>query len=75
MDLDFSDSSNSSFKDVISALNPELRRDVIVINSDSNSSFPERIGEAHADHLQPKKRGRKKGIYLRFLVSYLINQH
>lgn len=72
MDMDFSDSSNSSFKDVISAVNPELRREVIVINSDSNSSFPERIGETHADHLQPKKRGRKKGIYLIFLVSDIL---
>ncbi|XP_030763847.1 mediator of RNA polymerase II transcription subunit 26 [Sitophilus oryzae] len=62
-DLDFSDNSNSSFKDVILPLanKPELKSDVILINSDSNSSFSEKTVEPQIDQQQPKKRGRKKG--------------
>ncbi|ERL95441.1 hypothetical protein D910_12704 [Dendroctonus ponderosae] len=40
---------------------PELKRDAISLNSDSNSSFAERTGEPHIDQQMPKKRGRKKG--------------
>ncbi|KAL1502768.1 hypothetical protein ABEB36_007866 [Hypothenemus hampei] len=62
-DLDLSDSSNSSFKDVILGTKQQselvAKRDVIVINSDSNSSCP--TTDASLDHSVPKKRGRKKG--------------
>ncbi|XP_008195016.1 uncharacterized protein MED26 [Tribolium castaneum] len=53
-ELELSDNSNSSFKDVIST---KLKRDVILINSDSNSSQQ----EPQLEQQQPKKRGRKKG--------------
>ncbi|VEN53112.1 unnamed protein product [Callosobruchus maculatus] len=73
-ELDFSDNSNSSFKDVIAMKQqqqqePKLQqqqpqqqpqRDVIIINSDSNSSLPEK-GDPPLDQQMPKKRGRKKG--------------
>ncbi|KAJ8951158.1 hypothetical protein NQ318_021602 [Aromia moschata] len=59
-ELDFSDNSNSSFKDVIAAVKTEPKRDVILINSDSNSSMPEKH-DPHFDQQMPKKRGRKKG--------------
>lgn len=59
-ELDFSDNSNSSFKDVISTVKTEPKRDVILINSDSNSSMPEKH-DPHLDQQMPKKRGRKKG--------------
>ncbi|CAH2014674.1 unnamed protein product [Acanthoscelides obtectus] len=70
-ELDFSDNSNSSFKDVIAMkqqhqqMEPKLQqqakeREVIVINSDSNSSLPEK-GDPPLDQQMPKKRGRKKG--------------
>lgn len=55
-ELDYSDNSNSSFKDVIK----NEKRDVL-INSDSNSSFPEIKQEPSLEQQQPKKRGRKKG--------------
>ncbi|RZC42352.1 Med26 domain containing protein [Asbolus verrucosus] len=57
-ELELSDNSNSSFKDVIST---KLKRDVILINSDSNSSFPEAKQEPQLEQQLPKKRGRKKG--------------
>ncbi|XP_066257751.1 mediator of RNA polymerase II transcription subunit 26-like [Euwallacea similis] len=63
-DFDFSDNSNSSFKDVTSgssSVNVEAKRESTILNSDSNSSFAERTAEPHLDQLQPKKRGRKKG--------------
>ncbi|KAJ8929465.1 hypothetical protein NQ314_017845 [Rhamnusium bicolor] len=60
-ELDFSDNSNSSFKDVISTVKMEPKRDVILINSDSNSSMPEKH-DPHLDQQMPKKRGRKKRI-------------
>ncbi|XP_060534395.1 mediator of RNA polymerase II transcription subunit 26 [Cylas formicarius] len=66
-DLELSDNSNSSFKDVIPSsgvatpVKSEPKRDVIVINSDSNSSAPERGSEPPVDQQMPKKRGRKKG--------------
>ncbi|XP_044260783.1 uncharacterized protein LOC123008827 isoform X2 [Tribolium madens] len=53
-ELELSDNSNSSFKDVIST---KLKRDVILINSDSNSSQQ----EPQLEQQLPKKRGRKKG--------------
>lgn len=59
-ELDFSDNSNSSFKDVIPTVKPEPKRDVIIINSDSNSSIPEKH-DPPLDQQMPKKRGRKKG--------------
>ncbi|XP_057653479.1 mediator of RNA polymerase II transcription subunit 26 [Diorhabda carinulata] len=59
-ELDFSDNSNSSFKDVISTVKTEPKRDVIIINSDSNSSIPEKH-DPPLDQQMPKKRGRKKG--------------
>ncbi|KAF5284003.1 hypothetical protein FQR65_LT13637 [Abscondita terminalis] len=52
LELDFSDNSNSSFKDT---------KAIILINSDSNSSLPETKHEPPLEHQQPKKRGRKKG--------------
>ncbi|XP_044764046.1 uncharacterized protein LOC123320711 [Coccinella septempunctata] len=61
-DFDFSDNSNSSFKDV-NKLN-ELRANstVIMINSDSNSSLPDALRQDPPLEQQlPKKRGRKKG--------------
>ncbi|KAF7283174.1 uncharacterized protein LOC143193827 isoform X2 [Rhynchophorus ferrugineus] len=62
-DFDFSDNSNSSFKDVIlpAAAKAEHKSDVILINSDSNSSFSEKTADPSNDQQQPKKRGRKKG--------------
>lgn len=69
-ELDYSDNSNSSFKDVINssrsttvtASSTPEKRDVILINSDSNSSFPEIVKQEPTLELQqPKKRGRKKG--------------
>lgn len=73
-ELDFSDNSNSSFKDVInnSTINLvkiEPKRDVILINSDSNSSLlegktsgaPLQQQDPPLEQPQPKKRGRKKG--------------
>ncbi|KAJ3650743.1 hypothetical protein Zmor_016825 [Zophobas morio] len=57
-ELELSDNSNSSFKDVIST---KLKRDVILINSDSNSSLPEAKQEPLLEQQLPKKRGRKKG--------------
>ncbi|CAG9861466.1 unnamed protein product [Phyllotreta striolata] len=57
---DFSDNSNSSFKDVIPTVKTEPKRDVIIINSDSNSSMPEK-NDPPLDQQLPKKRGRKKG--------------
>lgn len=51
-ELELSDNSNSSFKDVITK-----KRDVILINSDSNSSQQ----EPQLEQQLPKKRGRKKG--------------
>lgn len=62
-EFEFSDNSNSSFKDVIntSANVADLcKRDVILINSDSNSSLPEKLDPLLEQQL-PKKRGRKKG--------------
>ncbi|CAG9770373.1 unnamed protein product [Ceutorhynchus assimilis] len=62
-DLDFSDNSNCSFKDgllSVPVIKQEPKQEVVVINSDSNSSFQER-GDPYIDQLQPKKRGRKKG--------------
>ncbi|CAG9830929.1 unnamed protein product [Diabrotica balteata] len=59
-ELDFSDNSNSSFKDVIATVKTEPKRDVIIINSDSNSSMPEKH-DPPLDQQLPKKRGRKKG--------------
>ncbi|KAG5881721.1 hypothetical protein JTB14_037937 [Gonioctena quinquepunctata] len=59
-ELDFSDNSNSSFKDVIPTVKTEPKRDVIVINSDSNSSMSEKH-DPPLDQQMPKKRGRKKG--------------
>lgn len=60
-EFEFSDNSNSSFKDVINVnVNTDARRDVILINSDSNSSFPEKLDPLLEQQL-PKKRGRKKG--------------
>lgn len=59
-ELDFSDNSNSSFKDVIATAKTEPKRDVIIINSDSNSSMPEKH-DPPLDQQMPKKRGRKKG--------------
>lgn len=50
-EFEFSDNSNSSFKDVISP---------IAVNSDSNSSLQEKHDPA-VDQQLPKKRGRKKG--------------
>lgn len=58
-ELDMSDNSNSSFKDVLNARND--RRDLIVVNSDSNSSLPDVRREPQLEQQQPKKRGRKKG--------------
>lgn len=52
LELDFSDNSNSSFKDA---------KSIILINSDSNSSLPETKHEPPLEQQQPKKRGRKKG--------------
>lgn len=52
-ELDFSDNSNSSFKDTA--------KSVIIINSDSNSSVPDHRNEPPLEQQQPKKRGRKKG--------------
>ncbi|GJQ75398.1 MED26 [Trypoxylus dichotomus] len=64
-ELDFSDNSNSSFKDVIGAAAAkaaEARKDIILINSDSNSSFPDGAkNDPVLEQQQPKKRGRKKG--------------
>lgn len=59
-ELEFSDNSNSSFKDVIASIKTEPKRDVIVINSDSNSSLSEKH-DPQIDMQIPKKRGRKKG--------------
>lgn len=59
-ELEFSDNSNSSFKDVITSIKTEPKRDVIVINSDSNSSLSEKH-DPQIDMQIPKKRGRKKG--------------
>lgn len=59
-ELDFSDNSNSSFKDVISSIKTEPKPDVIIINSDSNSSMSEKH-DPLLDQQMPKKRGRKKG--------------
>lgn len=53
-ELDFSDNSNSSFKDTTT-------KSVIIINSDSNSSMPDHRNEPPLEQQQPKKRGRKKG--------------
>lgn len=58
-ELDMSDNSNSSFKEVLNARND--RRDLIVVNSDSNSSLPDVRREPQLEQQQPKKRGRKKG--------------
>lgn len=52
-EFDFSDNSNSSFKDTT--------KSVIIINSDSNSSMPDHKHEPPLEQQQPKKRGRKKG--------------
>ncbi|XP_050305460.1 mediator of RNA polymerase II transcription subunit 26-like isoform X2 [Anthonomus grandis grandis] len=67
-DLDISDSSNSCFQDVNSSSalqNLEPKReggDVIVVNSDSNSSFPDKtVSDDLSSDQIPKKRGRKKG--------------
>lgn len=60
MELDFSDNSNSSFKDVIPVKTEVKQRDVIIINSDSNSSIPDKH-DPQLDQQMPKKRGRKKG--------------
>lgn len=60
-ELDFSDNSNSSFKDVISSVKAENKRDIILINSDSNSSFLDGKNDPILELQQPKKRGRKKG--------------
>lgn len=58
-ELDFSDNSNSSFKDVITS--KSTTKSVIIINSDSNSSMPDTKQEPLLEQQQPKKRGRKKG--------------
>ncbi|KAK9876250.1 hypothetical protein WA026_012549 [Henosepilachna vigintioctopunctata] len=64
-EFDFSDNSNSSFKDVIHAnkLNElKVNANVILINSDSNSSLPDSMRhDPHMEQQLPKKRGRKKG--------------
>lgn len=53
---DFSDSSNSSFKDAT------LSKPASVLNSDSNSSFAEnKTYDPLVEEQLPKKRGRKKG--------------
>ncbi|KAF5291793.1 hypothetical protein FQA39_LY14281 [Lamprigera yunnana] len=52
LELDFSDNSNSSFKET---------KSIVVINSDSNSSLPDPKHEPPLEQQQPKKRGRKKG--------------
>lgn len=57
-ELDFSDNSNSSFKD---ATSKSSNKSIIVINSDSNSSLPDAKHEPILEQQQPKKRGRKKG--------------
>lgn len=57
-EFELSDNSNSSFKDVI---NMKYKRDVILINSDSNSSIPETKQDPLLEQQLPKKRGRKKG--------------
>lgn len=54
-EYDYSDNSNSSFKDTLTTKN------VILINSDSNSSIPDIKNEPLLEEQQPKKRGRKKG--------------
>lgn len=59
-ELDFSDNSNSSFKDVLNSSKAESER-VILINSDSNSSFHDARQDPVLEQQQPKKRGRKKG--------------
>lgn len=74
-EFDFSDNSNSSFKDainsnsggsipdgVILSHNKNVNvNNVVVINSDSNSSIPDIKTEPVLEQPQPKKRGRKKG--------------
>ncbi|XP_025832876.1 mediator of RNA polymerase II transcription subunit 26-like, partial [Agrilus planipennis] len=68
-ELDFSDNSNSSFKDVINSSNSSTsttnkifsKRDAINANSDSNSSLPDAKQDPLLEQQQPKKRGRKKG--------------
>lgn len=67
-EFDFSDNSNSSFKDAIntnsssnSDMNIKKENMVVLINSDSNSSLPDIKTEPILEQQQPKKRGRKKG--------------
>lgn len=63
-EFEFSDNSNSSFKDVIGQntipITELKQRDIIVVNSDSNSSLPSG-GDPQLEQQLPKKRGRKKG--------------
>ncbi|KAL3271548.1 hypothetical protein HHI36_022025 [Cryptolaemus montrouzieri] len=64
-EFDFSDNSNSSFKDVIHSnkINElKANANVILINSDSNSSLPDTgRQDPPLEQQLPKKRGRKKG--------------
>ena len=59
-ELDISDNSNSSFKDLV-GLKHDHKRDVVIVNSDSNSSFLDVKNDPVLEQQQPKKRGRKKG--------------
>ncbi|XP_022902773.2 mediator of RNA polymerase II transcription subunit 26-like [Onthophagus taurus] len=59
-ELDLSDNSNSSFKDEI--IRKDLRDNIILVNSDSNSSVTDVVKkEPVIEEQLPKKRGRKKG--------------
>lgn len=67
-EFDFSDNSNSSFKDAIninnssnSDMNNKKESMMMLLNSDSNSSLPDIKNEPLLEQQQPKKRGRKKG--------------
>lgn len=60
-EFDFSDNSNSSFKDTINTNSDNKKEMVVLINSDSNSSIPDIKNEPVLEPQQPKKRGRKKG--------------
>lgn len=63
-DYDFSDNSNSSFKDIVSSTPAKQPVTLVVVNSDSNSSTSAQdalLRESAYDDQIPKKRGRKKG--------------
>lgn len=61
-EFDFSDNSNSSFKEAVNSNKlKDVRTNVIMINSDSNSSLPDAMRQDPPLEQQlPKKRGRKK---------------